>query len=433
MNIAIVGAGATGLSAALDLRAAGHDVTIFEASDRPGGLAAGFKEPHWDWHLEKFYHHWFQSDSDLLRIADEIGVRDKVIFRSPRTVGYYKGAFYPVFSPVDALLFPGVPLLAKVPWGLSAIYLRLTSNWRAFEQTTAHEWCSKWMGAPAYKGLVQPMLDGKFGSYARQVNMAWMWARVKARSFSLGTFEGGFQQFFYELANHVTKRGTNIRYGVRVRSIAEERATDTGSRVSVEFGSDRAVFDQVLVTTSPALMTQLAPTLPEAYLSKLNQLKSLGAIVAIYALDRPLGVKRDYYWYNMPKIAGFPFLCLCEHTNFAKPENFGGDHIVYCGDYLPVDHATMNLSDADVTQLYATAFRRINPDFEPTWIRKTWVFRERYAQPVPLLNHSHNIPPTRTPIDGLHFASMSHVYPWDRGTNYALQLGRSVARDMMTA
>jgi hypothetical protein len=33
----------------------------------------------------------------------------------------------------------------------------------------------------------------------------------------------------------------------------------------------------------------------------------------------------------------------------------------------------------------------------------------------------------RTPIRGLYFASMSQVYPWDRGTNYAVALGRKVA------
>ena len=28
-------------------------------------------------------------------------------------------------------------------------------------------------------------------------------------------------------------------------------------------------------------------------------------------------------------------------------------------------------------------------------------------------------------------ASMSHVYPWDRGTNYAVELGRRVAREVL--
>ncbi len=58
----------------------------------------------------------------------------------------------------------------------------------------------------------------------------------------------------------------------------------------------------------------------------------------------------------------------------------------------------------------------------------TEIGHNRYAQPVPKLNHSKAIPDLRTPIAGLYFASMSQVYPWDRGTNFAVEIGRRVAR-----
>jgi hypothetical protein len=35
------------------------------------------------------------------------------------------------------------------------------------------------------------------------------------------------------------------------------------------------------------------------------------------------------------------------------------------------------------------------------------------------------------PGEGLYFASMSQVYPWDRGTNFAVEIGRRAARLMM--
>lgn len=38
-NLAVIGAGAAGISAARELQAAGHDVEVFEARDRPGGRA----------------------------------------------------------------------------------------------------------------------------------------------------------------------------------------------------------------------------------------------------------------------------------------------------------------------------------------------------------------------------------------------------------
>ena len=48
MKIAIIGAGFGGMAAAYDLVRAGHNVTIYEAADPVGGLAAGFKEPYVD-------------------------------------------------------------------------------------------------------------------------------------------------------------------------------------------------------------------------------------------------------------------------------------------------------------------------------------------------------------------------------------------------
>jgi protoporphyrinogen oxidase len=117
-----------------------------------------------------------------------------------------------------------------------------------------------------------------------------------------------------------------------------------------------------------------------------------------------------------------------EHTNYVSPEYFGGDHILYLGDYVPSDHAYFRLSDAELADRFLPSLAKVNPAFSRDWVRKWWVFRAPYAQPVPLVNHSAHIPPMQTPLPGLVWASMSHVYPWDRGTNYAVEIGRRAAR-----
>ncbi len=106
MHIAIIGAGVGGMAAAYDLLKAGHEVTIYEAADYVGGLAAGFKEPGWDWSVERFYHHWFQTDHDMMGLIDELGWKDQVVTRRPFTVMYHNGKFYPFDSYLYALLYP---------------------------------------------------------------------------------------------------------------------------------------------------------------------------------------------------------------------------------------------------------------------------------------------------------------------------------------
>ena len=129
MKIAIIGAGFGGLAAAYDLKKAGHEVTVFESANYVGGLASGFKEPHWDWSVEKFYHHWFQSDASMMGLIQELGLQDKVIFPRPLTVMYFNEKFYPFDSILNALRFPGLGFgLNKIRFGFVGLFLRLTNN-----------------------------------------------------------------------------------------------------------------------------------------------------------------------------------------------------------------------------------------------------------------------------------------------------------------
>jgi protoporphyrinogen oxidase len=430
MNIAIIGAGVGGMAAAYDLVRAGHKVIVYEASDQAGGLASGFKEPHWEWSVEKYYHHWFASDHHILELINELGWRDRVLFPRPYTVVYHKGKYYPFDSIPQALLFPGLGWgVNKARFGMVGLYLRLTNNWRSLEKVTVDSWMRKWAGERVYKMMWEPLLIGKFGEhYARQVNMAWMWARLKARTTRLGTFQGGFQAFADQFAGRLRELGVELRLSTPVLRIAPH--PDGG--LTLETQGDAERFDQCLTTSSPALLARLAPDLPSHYLKGLLALKSMGAVVMVFSLKHRLS-EEGYYWYNIPKSAGYPFLALVEHTNFLSPDYFGGDHIVYVGDYLETDHEYFSLSHEELVERFSPILPRFNPGFSPDWVQKTWLFRTNYAQPVPLLNHSQNIPPIQTPIPGLYFASMSQVYPWDRGTNFAVEIGRKTAKIMMDA
>ena len=408
MKIALIGAGIAGMSAAFDLVKAGHDVSIYEASDQPGGLASGFKEAHWDWSVEKFYHHWFQSDAHMLGIIKELGLSDKVIFPLPVTVMYHNGKFYPFDSIPAALMYPGLGWgINKIRFGLVGLYLRFSKNWQSLEKVTVDQWMRKWAGDKVYEEMWEPMMIGKLGQkHSKEVNMAWYWARIKARTTRLGTFEGGFQHFCDLFAEKLQAMGVNIHYNTPVSGI---NATE-GGQVTLLIDEAEKTFDKVLSTTSPRLMAKITPELPQDYLQGLLDLKNMGAVVMVVSLKHQLS-KEGYYWYNLPKKAGFPFLALVEHTNYVSSEHFGGEHIIYCGDYLETDHENFELSKEELLEKFIPSFKRINPDFNEDWVIKSWKFQTKYAQPVPLVDHSKHIPASQTPLQGLYFANMSQVYP----------------------
>jgi protoporphyrinogen oxidase len=257
MNVAIVGGGVGGLSAAYDLALAGAEVTLFEASDSLGGLAGGFKIPRWDWSVEKYYHHWFASDRYILGLIDELGWSRRLMFPRPITAVYHQGDFYALDSPLSVLRFPGLPPLNRLWMGMVIAYLKYIARWKPLESVTADSWLRRWMGDTSYERLWKPLLFSKFGDHYAEVNMAWMWARFKARTPRLGTFEGGFQAFIDAFADRVRKEGVEIRMRAPVQHIAAD--PQGGISLTLENGSIGV--DQCLVTSSPAVMAKLAPNL----------------------------------------------------------------------------------------------------------------------------------------------------------------------------
>jgi hypothetical protein len=125
---------------------------------------------------------------------------------------YHQGKFYPFDSIKKALLFPGLGFgINKIRFGLVGLYLRLTNRWKPLEKTTVDQWLRKWAGDTVYETMWEPMLIGKFGErYARQVNMAWMWARLKSRTTRLGSFKGGFQAFADRFCERLQQMGVEL-------------------------------------------------------------------------------------------------------------------------------------------------------------------------------------------------------------------------------
>ena len=294
MKVAVIGAGIAGLAAAYDLARAGCQVTLYEAAAETGGLAAGFKDPSWDWSLERFYHHWFQSDSDVLGLIDEIGASSEVFFPRPITSVWHRGQAIPFDSPVAALLYPGPSLPAKIRFGLVGLYLRYTRPWRKLEGYTVEEWASRWMGREAYQHLWRPLLIGKFDEYYQEVNMAWFWARIYKRSPKLGYFKGGFQAFADLLAARIVKEGVSLHLRTPVRAITPRPE----GGVSIAVGEEPNDFQAAIITTGPNLLARMAPSLPGDYLERLRNLKSMGAQVLILALKHQL--MQQTYWLNLP-------------------------------------------------------------------------------------------------------------------------------------
>jgi len=477
MRVAILGAGFAGLAAAYTLSQKGIDVSLFEKETYPGGLASGFKAPHWEWPLEKAYHHLFTSDWHARNLLIEIGMGKKLFFKRPITASLYGEnqeslTIYQFDSPLSLLQFPLLSLADRLLTGAVLAYLKITPYWQDFEKTTAKEWLLHNMGKQVYQTLWEPILVGKFGSWADKINMAWFWARIKKRSMQLGYIEGGFQSFAETIVQRIKKQGGIVYLGTEVTSVLRENAQwriettqskdqrlkTKDQRPTLRLHSGQATkdhFDIVLSTLPTPIFIKLFPQLPASYTKQLQSIPHLHALNLVLELAEPFlppvtehrsaspasfdSTRRaggqpttDHqsrpYWLNICN-PSWPFLALVEHTNFIDPKYYGNNRLLYIGNYLPREHVFFKKSKEELLEVFKPYLSSLNPHIHhSSFIINSFLFVGPFAQPVVEVNYSRIRPPLTTPIPTLYMANLDSVYPWDRGTNYAIELGQTAAK-----
>lgn len=416
----VLGGGALGLTAALRLAQRGEEVVLVEREPEPGGLAAGFRlGPSY---LEKFYHHLFRSDASATTLIQELGLGERLVWPRPRTSTLIGGKQHQLDSAPSLLRFSPLPLHDRLRMGAVMAYLRLEPNYHRLERGTADEWIRRWMGPKVYDTVWRPLLQSKFGDRYADIAMSWFWARVHLRSSSLGYLRGGFQQLYNRLVEEIERLGGTVRFGVEVTAISR------GERGALCVSTSDGVYelDRVISTLPTRLTINLTEELQGEFAERYDRLDSLGAHCVILTLDRPL---TDVYWLNIND-PGYPFLALVEHTNYMPPEDYGGRHLIYLGNYLPMSHPLFRKSDAEVVAELMPPLRRINPDFEISWVTEHRVFKAPFAQPIVTVGYPERLPPHQTPVPNLYLANMSQVYPQDRGQNYSIAMANRLVASL---
>jgi protoporphyrinogen oxidase len=427
-QVTIVGGGFTGLTAAYELAKKGIEVTVLESESEIGGLAAAFDVG--GEKLDRFYHHWFTNDLEVMGLISELGLDDRVEINPTNTGVYYANNFFKLSTPWDLLNFTPLGFVDRIRLGLLALKARRVRDWMELENKTAHDWLRELGGENVYRIIWQPLLKGKFGPYAEQVSAVWFWNKLKLRGGSRGKggeerlayFKGGFIALAHALANRIQALGGRIELNAAVISIEQKDDVWITSTAKDQVSSGR-----VIVTTALPLIAEMVRNWAGSdYISKLERIEYIGNVCLVLELDRPLS---KTYWLNVND-PSFPFVGVIEHTNFERPETYGGRHIVYLSKYLPHTDRLYAMS-ADEFLDYALPFlKTMFPKMEREWIKAHHLWRARWSQPVVEKHYSKLIPPVDGPKDGFHICSMAQIYPEDRGTNYAIREGRIIGKSI---
>ncbi|MBI5619453.1 FAD-dependent oxidoreductase [Candidatus Gottesmanbacteria bacterium] len=452
MNIAIIGGGFTGLTAAYELAKKGHKVTVFEKDKVLGGLAHGFKRPGWDWHLEYAYHHLFANDWAILSLIRELGLEDKLILTRPITANYISpsviarspakgGATWQSLglseilhareiatpaersrndiktivqldSPIHLLRYPGLSIIDKVRTAALVAFCKVNPFWQPLEGITARQLFEVIGGATAWQKLWESLMIGKFGNLADTVAASWLWARIKKRTPKLYYIKGGFHTLVAALEKAIKQHGGKILANTAIIKLDQ----------LVKFGQ----FDRILLTVPTPIAAKLIPNLAFGIGHLALKIPHLHAQTLILETKEP--ILKEVYWLNITD-RSFPFLAVVAHTNMIDKKHYGGRHLTYFGNYLPDGHPYLSMTKNQLFKVFLPYVKRLNPAFHwSDWLNWSDLFIGLYAQPVHQLHYSSRAPKLETPVKGVYLANLDSIYPWDRGTNYAVELGIRAAK-----
>jgi len=423
----VIGGGFTGLAAALDLSRSGQKVLLLEKDSAVGGLAGSFDVEGQS--LEKFYHHWFTNDRDIVALAKDLGTEDRIVYRQTRTGMYFGKDFFRLSSPKDLLSFTPLSLADRIRLGLLALKAQKVNDWQQLENKTSEEWLISMGGETVYRKIWEPMLRGKFGQFASEVSAVWFWNKLKLRGGSRGKggkemlayYQGGFASLAESMVQEILTSGGEVRTNTPVVDLLIEDRGVTGVRTEGSSIYSR----QVLATQPLPLFANIVePYVASEYTASLRKIQFLANVCLVLELDRSLS---DTYWLNVAD-PNFPYVGIIEHTNFEPKESYHGRHIVYLSKYLPESDLMYSMTDEEVLNYSIPFICRMFPAFQASWVLRSHVWRARFAQPIVVRGYGSLIPQMETPLSGLYLCTMAQIYPEDRGTNYAICTGRNAAK-----
>jgi protoporphyrinogen oxidase len=421
-DVAVIGAGAMGLAAAFHLLEAGHRVEVFEADDRPGGMAAHFDLDGLS--IERFYHFVCKADQPTFDLLSRLGMADALKWRGTEMGYYYQGRLYKWGDPLSLLRFPHLSLLSKIRYGLHMFSSTKRTDWSKLDRLHADDWVRAWGGSQAWSVLWEKLFTLKFFEESHNVSAAWLWTRIKRVGTSrrsifqeeLGYIEGGSEAMVRRLVERIEAMGGRIHLGTQVERVA----VSDGSVSGLVIGGEHRPFGAIICTAPLVLLPRLIPDLPEPVKASYAALRNIGVACVVHKLRQ--SVSRNFWINTNDDRIAIPGL-----VEFSNLRPLGNDHVVYTPYYMPVTNPKWSWSDEALIAESFSYLRMINPALTEADRAASSVARLRYAQPVCPPGYGAGLPPVQTAIAGLQVADTSTYYPEDRGIAESVRVAAEMA------
>jgi protoporphyrinogen oxidase len=423
MTVAIVGGGLMGVNLAYYLSRQGIGVEVFEASPELGGVAGSLRLADGAV-VDRFYHTILSSDSHLLSLFEELGIRDQYRSRETKMGFYYRGRIYSMNNMVEFLRFPPLGWTDRFRLGLTVLYAQFVRDWKKLESVGVERWLVGLSGRTTFDNIWRPMLRAKFDGGFERTPATYIWSRlVRMKSTRQGANQkemaghliGGYATLVKTMAERVEKAGGVFHLSQPVQEIVidGEPGVVRGLRINGEVRP----FEAVIVTLASPIFRRMIPAAPADYLAMLGKTEYLGIVCPLMVLDRPL---TEYWTLNITDDT-IPFTGVIEPTAYIDPQYVGGHHLVFLPKYTAPGSEWLSKPDDEIRDIWFKHLHAMFPQLDRSWVRYFLIHRERFVEPLHRLNETDVIPSHETPVGNLYLANTAQIYP-------ALTNGESVSR-----
>jgi len=420
-----------GMTLALRLRESGEQVTIVEASDRPGGLADAWEMDGITW--DRFYHVILMSDFHTRKILTEIGLENELQWVETKTGFYSGGKLYSMSNIIEFFKFPPINLVDKFRLGLTIFVASKIRNWKRLEQIPVADWLTRWSGRRVFDKIWLPLLKAKLGDNYKDTSAAFIWTTIQrmyaARKSGLkkemfGYVRGGYDRINKHFHSFLVSRGVEFSFGSTVEAV---RMKSPGKlEVKLSSGESKE-FDRVISTLPGMISSKLADGLSADEKSQHESIRYLGVICPSVMLKNPIS---PYYVTNITETWP-PFTGIIEMTALIDKTEVSGRNLVYLPKYVNTHDPLFDSSDEAIRNVFLESLKKMYPVISDEQVLFWGVSRARVVFALPVIGYSDKLPRIETTIPGYYIINSAQIINGTLNVNETIHVAESKLKEIL--
>jgi protoporphyrinogen oxidase len=351
-------------------------------------------------------------------------------------------------------------------------------DWKSLEKIPVEKWLTKLSGKRTFEKIWKPLLKAKLGEAYKETSAAFIWATIQrmyaARNSGLkkemfGYVRGGYARVLERFSEVLVEKGVEVRLNctveeiekqpdrkIRVTTAKARRRGDAKTRVlphktkygmlqmaaavapgfsgaflaepglrpngGLRFSQNGASgsFDKVILTCLSNVAAKIVPQLTTGEKKSLTNIRYQGIVCASVLMKCSLS---RFYVTNITDEA--PFTGVIEMSAMVDKREFGGNTLVYLPKYVAPDDELFEKTDKEIEKIFLDGLEKMYTKFKRKDVLAFKVSRVRQVFPLPVLNYSDSLPPTKTSIDGLYIVNSTHIVNGTLNVNETVQLAEN--------